>query len=224
MSCAVIIFVKFPVAGKVKTRIGQDLGFETAAELYTAFVEDMLHNLESIGISPIIAFDPFQPEEKYRDWLGDRHYIPQHGENLGARMFNALQKVFKGGSNTAILTGSDLPDLDPEIVQQAMLNIKKAPACIGPASDGGYYLIGFQKDYLTKSIFENMEWSTERVFGETISRLKKINIKPAILSEHQDMDTIADLKRLAASPSNAHRCPKSKALLSTILQSRLTQN
>lgn len=224
MSCAVIIFVKFPVAGKVKTRIGRDLGFEAAAELYTAFVEDMLHNMESIGISPIIAFDPFQSEETYRDWLGNRNYIPQHGTNLGERMFNALEKVFNAGSDTAILTGSDLPDLAPDIVQKATQSIQKSPACIGPASDGGYYLIGFQKDYLTESIFENMEWSTERVFIETISRFEKLKIKPAILPEHQDMDTIADVKRLIATPANAVRCPRSMALSKIILQRRFTQN
>ena len=218
MSCAVIFFVKFPLAGKVKTRIGKDIGFESAAKLYTVFVEDMLHNLDSIGLNPIIAFDPFQPEERYREWLGERSYIPQHGEDLGKRMFNALQTCFKLGFNTAILTGSDLPDLAPEIVLQAIQSLQKNPACIGPANDGGYYLIGFQKEFLTDSIFKEMKWSTENVLAETTLRLGKMKIDPNFLPEHQDMDTVADLKKLIANPANTKLCPKSIALLNKILQ------
>ncbi|WP_320009233.1 TIGR04282 family arsenosugar biosynthesis glycosyltransferase [Maridesulfovibrio sp.] len=218
-NCAIIVFVKFPIAGKVKTRIGNDIGFETAAELYTVFVEDMLDNLNNAGINPIIAYDPHQAEDDYCAWLGARRYMPQQGEDLGERMLNALRATFRLGFKTAILTGSDLPDLDPVVVHQAIQSIQKSPACIGPAKDGGYYLIGFQKGTLTDSVFKDMEWSTDAVFDETISRLKKRKIEPVILREHQDMDTLADLKRLTANPANVLLCPKSMALLNTFMQS-----
>ncbi len=217
MKCAVIVFVKFPEPGKVKTRIGKDLGYETAAKLYTAFVEDMLFSFDRSGLKPIISYDPFQPVKKYQEWLGNRTYIAQHGEDLGQRMFNALQAALDLNYDDCILTGSDLPDLNPEMIQQAKKELKKAPACIGPASDGGYYLIGFQKKYLTDSIFKEMEWSTDRVLPETLSRLNTLGINPAILPEHQDMDTIEDLERLLTTPKTQTLCPISLAILRTLL-------
>ncbi|ACS79134.1 TIGR04282 family arsenosugar biosynthesis glycosyltransferase [Maridesulfovibrio salexigens] len=216
MKCAVIVFVKFPEAGKVKTRLGKDIGYDTAALLYTAFVEDMLHNLGESGLMPIIAFDSFQPEGRYKEWLGNRTFIPQQGNDLGKRMHNALMDGFNLGFDSCILTGSDLPDLDPEILQQAGQALKKAPACIGPASDGGYYLIGFQKEFLTDAVFEDMEWSTESVFNETIYRFEKIGINPAILNEHHDIDTVKDLKKILSNPKSHQLCPKSLAASKTI--------
>lgn len=218
MKCAVIIFVKFPEPGKVKTRLGKDLGYETAAKLYTTFVEDMLFNLDQSGLKLIISYDPFQPTEKYQEWLGDRTYFAQHGEDLGQRMYNALQAAFDLDYDACILTGSDLPDLEPELIHQAQKELEKAPACIGPAIDGGYYLIGFQKKYLTDSIFINMEWSTDRVLPETLSRLENININPAILAEHQDMDTMEDLERLRKNSKAKNICPKSLAILKMIIR------
>ncbi|NDV25093.1 TIGR04282 family arsenosugar biosynthesis glycosyltransferase [Desulfovibrio sp. JC010] len=217
MKCALIVFVKFPEPGKVKTRLGKDIGYEKAAELYTAFVEDMLDNLDQAGLYPVIAYDPFQPLDKYQEWLGDRTYISQQGADLGQRMFNALQSAFNLNFDSCILTGSDLPDLDPQLILQARQSIQKSPACIGPANDGGYYLVGFQKESLTDSIFKNMEWSTKRVFGTTISRLEKLEIQPAILPEHQDMDTMEDLERLHNNPRTQTLCPKSFTILRTIL-------
>lgn len=217
MKCAVIVFIKYPEPGKVKTRLGKHLGYETAAKLYTAFVEDMLFNFDKSGLNPIIAFDPFQPIKKYQKWLGDRIYIAQQGEDLGQRMYNVLQAAFDLNYDACILTGSDLPDLEPELIHQAQKELKKAPACIGPASDGGYYLIGFQKDHLTDSIFKEMEWSTDRVLPETLSRLKSLGINPVILPEHQDMDTLEDLERLRKNPKAKTICPKSLAFLRILL-------
>lgn len=216
MKCAVIIFVKYPKPGRVKTRIGKDLGTKTATKLYTSFVEDMLCSMNNAGIEPIIAFDPFQPEKKYHEWLGDRTYISQNGKDLGERMLNALQAGFNLKFDCCVITGSDLPDLDPQIILQAEQSLKKAPVCIGPANDGGYYLIGFQKNYLTNSIFKNMEWSTKKVFPETISRLKKQKITPVILPKHQDMDTVEDLKQLIKNPKAQNLCPISLQKLNTI--------
>ncbi|WP_319780580.1 TIGR04282 family arsenosugar biosynthesis glycosyltransferase [Maridesulfovibrio sp.] len=224
MKCAVIIFIKFPEPGRVKTRIGRNIGNAAAAELYTAFVEDMLVNLDKAGLEPIITYDPFQPPEKYKNWLGNRTYIPQQGNDLGERMHNALLAGFRLGYDSCLLTGSDLPDLKPESILQALKAIQKAPVCIGPAKDGGYYLIGFQKKYLTDSIFTSMQWSTENVFQETISRLEKFNIDPAILPEHQDMDTVQDLKRLSKKPNAQNLCPKSLAVLKTIFETSSAQN
>lgn len=136
MKCAVIVFVKFPEAGKVKTRLGKDIGYDTAALLYTAFVEDMLHNMDESRLTTIIAFDSFQPEKRYKDWLGNRTFIPQQGNDLGERMHNALMEGFNLDFDTCILTGSDLPDLDPEIVQQAEQAMKKAPPALDLQATG----------------------------------------------------------------------------------------
>ncbi len=216
MSNVVITFVKYPEAGMVKTRLGEKLGYDAAAKLYSAFVRDMLHNFAAKGIAPLIAYDPFRTEAEYRKWLGEHNYLPQQGSDLGERMYNALRSAFVRGFDSCVLTGSDLPDLDPEYLLQAAHYLKETPACIGTASDGGYYLIGFQKKSLTDSIFKNMEWSTKKVFASTISRLKRKGITPKLLPEHQDIDTIADLTLLHENPAIPKLCPETAAVLKKV--------
>ena len=212
MHQTVLIFIKYPLAGKVKTRLGKIIGDKLAALFYSSFVKDILEKLEQTKVSITLCYDPFRPLEQYKEWLGSKHFIPQRGESLGERMENAFQDTFAGNCTSCILIGSDIPGIDPQIVQDGLESLKKSTACIGPAHDGGYYLIGFQKDNVSTNIFENMKWSTDSVFKTTIQRLKNDKIYPTILPYYSDVDTLDDLHKLMKLPEVNKTCPRTTQL------------
>ncbi|WP_051249671.1 TIGR04282 family arsenosugar biosynthesis glycosyltransferase [Maridesulfovibrio zosterae] len=212
MNQSVLIFIKYPQSGKVKTRLGKVIGDELAALFYRSFVEDILEKLEQAKVSITLCYDPFRPLKQYQKWLGCRHFIPQRGESLGERMENAFQDNFAGNCTSCTLIGSDIPGIDPQIVQDSLELLKKSTACIGPANDGGYYLIGFQKDNLSKTIFKDMKWSTDTVFNTTLQRLKNEKLNPAILPYFSDIDTLDDLHKLMKLPKVNETCPRTTEL------------
>lgn len=215
MPNTLLFFIKYPTPGKVKTRLGKSIGHDKATSFYKAFVEDVLDSFEQAGFNTIIFYDTSQPIDMYTNWLGDRQYQPQQGNDLGERMRLAFEVAFKLGHTKCILTGSDLPGLDPQIINNAFESLKIAPSCIGPANDGGYYLIGFQKKNFAKSIFENMKWSTDSVFTMTQSRLKIAGHAPIILPSFSDIDTKEDLIRLARNKDRKKLSPRTTKLLTT---------
>ncbi|OEU68004.1 MAG: hypothetical protein BA863_12735 [Desulfovibrio sp. S3730MH75] len=212
MKQPLLFFVKFPVAGCVKSRLGDEIGYELAARYYSAFVLDLLARIDRHEIEILIFFDPNHSVENYEGWLGKRKMISQHGEDLGERMFNAFEDAFKLGYDSCVLTGSDLPDLTAQEISRGMESLRKHPVCIGPATDGGYFLIGFQKETLTKVPFTNMKWSTPEVFTETILRLKSVGLEPFILPEHADIDTAQDLAKLINRKGFQTKCPHTFAV------------
>ncbi|SDK87716.1 hypothetical protein SAMN05660337_1537 [Maridesulfovibrio ferrireducens] len=207
MKQALLLFVKLPIAGKVKTRLGASVGDAQAALFYTAFVRDLLTRIDNHGVETLIFFDQEEPVTKYIEWLGDRKLFPQRGRDLGARMFNAFEDSFALDYTRGVLTGSDLPDLSPQTIEEGLSSLKKHPVCIGPAKDGGYYLIGFQNKKLTDIPFSDINWSTPRVFKQTIQKFKSINLAPYILPEQADVDTLQDLETLVQSKDFKTRCP-----------------
>ncbi len=212
MKQALLIFVKFPIAGCVKSRLGDEIGYELAASYYSAFVLDLLARIDRHQIETLIFFEPNHSIDNYEGWLGKRKMIPQHGKDLGKRMFNALKNVFNLGYDSCVLIGSDLPDLTAQAINHGMVSLKEHPVCIGPAKDGGYYLIGFQKEALTKAPFINMRWSTPNVFSETIQRLKSTGLEPLILPKHADIDTAQDLVQLMNHKDIQTECPRTFAI------------
>ncbi|WP_432735438.1 TIGR04282 family arsenosugar biosynthesis glycosyltransferase [Maridesulfovibrio sp. FT414] len=208
MQEALIFFIKYPEAGRVKTRLGRDIGNENAALLYRSFVEDMLDSFDRSGLNTLIFYDSYQPIEKYTEWLGKRYFHQQEGNDLGTKMHIAFEECFSCGFERCLLTGSDLPGLPPETIATAFAALKNSPACIGPADDGGYYLIGFQKDGFTKSIFTDMIWSTKTVYNETVTRLNSAALAPAILPFFSDVDTLPDLKKILNIPGAKKTCPR----------------
>lgn len=208
MKKALLIFVKLPVAGKVKTRLGKDVGDAQAALFYTAFVEDLFARVDKSKIETLIFFDPEEPVSEYFKWLGDRNFLPQRGKDLGERMLNAFKDAFGLNYNSCVLTGSDLPDLSLLTIEHGLNSLDKYPACIGPAKDGGYYLIGFRADKLTEIPFIDMHWSTPLVFQQTMQKFKTANLGAFVLQEHSDIDTLQDLKSLLQNNELEKNCPK----------------
>ncbi len=195
-SC-ILFFVKYPEQGQVKTRLSAELGASVTVELYRSFVLDVLSMLEKSGIQFYICFSPENSQEKFVKWLGNEYsYMPQQGGDLGQRMKNALCQSFAQGFRHSVLIGSDIPDLSAELMEEACSSLRTHDAVIGPSLDGGYYLIGFNNSTLLPGIFKEMEWSTDTVFAETLTRLKDAKLKVHQLPERRDIDILADLRSL----------------------------
>jgi len=115
---------------------------------------------------------------------------------LGTRMHNAFTVCFAEGFRSVVLIGSDSPDLPREIINEAFESLKSCHAVIGPTYDGGYYLIGFSKDSLSEIFFENMAWSTDSVYAETIRRFDQEGLSFHVLPPWRDIDTVDDVRAL----------------------------
>lgn len=192
-----VIFVKYPEKGKVKSRLvlGDDSGY--VADLYHCFIEDLLDRVSSGDYRFLIAFDPPEKEKNFTELFGkDFSYMPQTGDDLGRRMYNAFTSCFAEGFRSVVLIGSDSPDLPRGVIEEAFESLKSYQAVIGPTYDGGYYLIGFSKDSFSEVFFENMAWSTDSVYAETIRRFDQERISFDVLPRWRDIDTVNDLKAL----------------------------
>lgn len=192
-----VIFVKYPEKGKVKSRLvlGDDDGY--VADLYHCFIEDLLERVSSGDYRFLIAFDPPEKEKDVAELFGkDFYYMPQTGADLGKRMYNAFTSCFAEGFRSVVLIGSDSPDLPQEIIEEAFETLESYEAVIGPTYDGGYYLIGFSKDSFSAVFFENIVWSTDGVYAETIRRFDQEGISFHILPTWRDIDTVDDLRAL----------------------------
>ena len=193
----ILFFVKYPEEGQVKTRLSAELDEAAAVELYRNFVLDLLSMLEKLDVQFHICFSPEGWREKFIEWLGNQYsYVPQRGDDLGQRMKNALSRAFDRGFSRAAVIGSDIPDLPGELIDEAFSSLKTHDAVLGPALDGGYYLIGFNSGTFLPEVFEEMEWSVDTVFANTLSRLKNARLKIRELPERRDIDVLADLKCL----------------------------
>ena len=195
-SC-VILFVKYPTPGRVKTRLAEQLGQKRAAEVYKNFVVDILATLANLNVNLKIFFEPADAQQRFQSWLGKEYsYIAQAGGDLGQKMKNAFQCVFADGFSRAVVIGSDSPDMPADFLDSSFTALDSHDAVIGPAADGGYYLIGFSGDSFLPEAFEQICWSTDRVFWQTINTLKKHRRKVHLLPQWYDVDTFEDLKSL----------------------------
>lgn len=196
-----LLFVKSPERTPVKSRLAQALGAERAAALYRNFVLDMLDTLGEViketGCDLRICFTPPEAAREMRHWLGDTYdYLPQQGKDLGERMKNAFAAAFREGYPQALLLGSDSPDLPASFIKEGLQLLLHRGAVIGPALDGGYYLIGFRATSFLPAIFQGMAWSTGTVFNETMKIFSSAAAPPSVLPPWQDVDTPADLRML----------------------------
>lgn len=194
---AVLLFVRYPEKGRVKTRLETHLSKDRIRGLYKCFVEDILATLKKSGYPVFICFLPENKESQMQAWLGSvPTYIPQTGEDLGKRMRNAFGQVFTKATppvDQAVLLGSDFPDLDAGIIDQAFDSLSRNDVTLGPAVDGGYYLIGFNRHTFFKAVFSGISWGSSRVFTETMKKIEQAGMKIHILPEWRDIDTFEDL-------------------------------
>jgi len=199
----ILLFVKYPEKGKVKLRLSVDLNKDIVQELYRCFVQDTLTTVKKIDSHLFICFFPVELQKKFQKWLGSTLlFLPQNGEDLGERMKNSFTDVFTKGFQRAILIGSDSPDLPKKYIKQALSILQTQDVVLGPTVDGGYYLIGFHTNTFTPSAFEDIQWSNQTVFEETVMKIKQAHRSLGILPIWNDVDTIVDLKYLIQRAEN----------------------
>jgi len=191
----VLLFVKVPEKGKIKSRLSKELGEDTTLSLYENFVLDLLDMLKKQGRCFKICFYPADALENVQYWLGKEYScMPQQGKNLGERMKHAFLEAFSDRFEKVLLIGSDIPDLTNSLIDEAFAFTDDA--VIGPALDGGYYLIGFRKNKFLPEIFEGIHWGSGSVFEKTMEIFKTFNFKVRIAPEWSDVDVLEDLKAL----------------------------
>lgn len=204
-----IIFTRYPEAGKTKTRLIPALGAEGAASLHRRMTEHTLSQVRQLH-QMFAKLDPPNPpfkgghggisfEIRYaggdlqlmQDWLGtDLVYQSQGEGDLGQRMVRSLE-AFESGAEQVVIIGSDCPDLNTQILAQAFKHLYSHDLVLGPALDGGYYLIGLR--CLIKELFTNIDWGTARVLQQTIEVAQQLNLSVADLPPLADVDRPEDL-------------------------------
>lgn len=193
-----IVFVKYPQPRQVKSRLVSDYDSDFVADLYKAFVLDILECAMKGNWQLQVFFYPPEKETEIKKMFGNYHeYRPQRGSDLGVRMKSAFIDCFSEGYKSVVLIGSDFPDLPLKIIEDAFAVLDNpSDAVIGPTVDGGYYLIGFRYDKFLPAIFEGLTWSTASVFLETLKILQNCGHQTEIIQEWQDVDTRDDLINL----------------------------
>jgi len=203
---ALVVLTKFPEPGQSKTRLVPPLSFAEAAELAHALLLDQLKNLAAFSAAQLfIAFTPADKAIFFQGLLPRQNScFPQQGETLGDRMRHAFEVLLDEGFKRVLLIGGDLPAVPLKTLTDAFATLENdSEIVLGPASDGGYYLLGMNRRI--PEIFERMAWSRPDVLSVTIARLVSLNRKFKLISPWYDIDTLDDLRRLnsdcAAAPA-----------------------
>ncbi len=190
-----IIFARHPKAGQVKTRLIPALGAEGAALVYREMAEHTLNQARAVaqmkGISLRVWFAGGNPDA-LGQWLGqDLTYLPQPGGDLGDRLSFAFQTAFNNGHQAVVAIGTDCPALSSDIMMAAFDGLGHHDLVLGPATDGGYYLIGLRRP--TPDLFRNIAWSTAEVLRQTEAVAERLSLRQYCLPKLTDVDNPEDL-------------------------------
>ncbi len=184
-----LIFVRNPELGRVKKRLAAKIGDEAALKVYEILLNHTASMTKDLHCQKIVFYS--EKVEKGDIWQDEIFQKKkQHGQDLGERMKNAFDESFRAGFKNIIIIGSDLLELQKGDLEAAFLRLEKADFVIGPAEDGGYYLLGMKS--LKSAIFEDIEWGTNTVFQKTIQKLGNVEVE--ILEEKNDIDDFEDVK------------------------------
>lgn len=194
---ALIVFVKEPRAGAVKTRLGRTMGMERAAEIYRECAEEVFRLARTVvreDIEVTVCYDPESDPERIRRWANAPgfQFAVQEGSSLGDRMRNAMARAMDRGAEKVLLVGSDVPELDEAILREAWRRLERDGVVLGPTPDGGYYLIG-QRAPL-KDLFAGIAWSTAAVFEQTCTAAAARKLSVGILPVRADIDREEDFR------------------------------
>ena len=191
----VLVFGKVPVPGKVKTRLTEVLTPDDTARLYEAFLQDTLDALAGLDADVRLLLAPSDESLSHDLMRRPQSVGAQRGDGLGQRMLNAFVEAFAGGFERAVIVGSDHPTLPASFVDLALQALEEPYSItIGPATDGGYYLIGMNELY--PGLFQDMTYSQSDVFDRTLDRAAETEAGLTILPEWYDVDTPEALVRL----------------------------
>jgi rSAM/selenodomain-associated transferase 1 len=185
----ICVMLKAPRAGEVKTRLGREIGQEEACQAYRRLAE---HQLAHIGAEwPVeIHYAPAGGLDEMRAWLGFGYtYVAQCEGDLGDRLRCAMLGAFERKAAGVIVIGGDCPYVRNEILNETAQRLETHDAVIGPAEDGGYYLLAMNR--AEPRLFEKIDWSTEKVFGQTMDWMRKLPLSCAVLPTFSDVDDLA---------------------------------
>lgn len=190
-----IIFARYPEPGKVKTRLIPALGAPGAAAFYRQMAEQTLAQARRLQGQRSLQVEVRFVGGSYelmQDWLGrDLSYTTQGDGDLGARMERSLDAAFGAGVSRSIIIGTDCPDLDAKFMEQAFQSLEQHDLVLGPATDGGYYLIGLRQT--VPELFTGIAWSTSVVLQQTVEIAQKLGLAIAYLPTLSDIDYPEDL-------------------------------
>jgi uncharacterized protein len=194
----IIIFTRYPEPGKTKTRLIPALGAEGAAELYRKMTEHTISVVRNLtktkDFSVEVRYDA--PDgQLMNQWLGNFFfYRRQNGSDLGDRMCEAFQDAFNDGNERVLIIGCDCPGLCEGILERALEELARNDLVLGPANDGGYYLIGLRRS--CPLLFRHVVWGTEKVFGQTLKIAESLGMSVALVDYLDDIDRPDDLIKL----------------------------
>ena len=190
MKSALIIFLKYPELGRSKTRLAKDIGNENALKVYIELLNHTQLISKQLKIDKYLFYDKVTANKML--W-GDEIYQTayQIESDLGGRMENAFEQLFLKGYDRVVIIGSDCYELTQDVIEQAFELLNTSDAVVGPAKDGGYYLLGLRK--LIPQLFSDVAWSTDEVFSATVKTLENLNLTYSTTPILSDIDTIEDL-------------------------------
>jgi rSAM/selenodomain-associated transferase 1 len=194
-SDVLIVFLKEPRRGTVKTRLASTLGRDRAAELYRAMAEEEVRRTRPAPgeYGRLFFFTPAEARPALEEWFPGETLLPQEGEDLGARMAHAFSVAFARGARRAAIVGTDVPWVSRELVKEALLALGDHEVVVGPARDGGYYLLALDRP--RPLLFEGIPWSTPAVLCATAERASLLGLRMSVLEPLADVDTLEDVRR-----------------------------
>jgi len=200
--CALAMMAKAPRSGDAKTRLAPPLSAAEAAELSGCFIRDTADNfIAAAQSSPIhghVAYSPPESEAAFRAMLPEPiRLLPPRRAGLGYSLADAAEDLLAAGYGSVCLVNSDSPTLPTSVLVEAAQTLRAAGdrVVLGPAEDGGYYCIGLKNRH--PRLFEDIAWSSERVFAQTLDRAREIGLDTAVLPTWYDVDDLTSLRRLA---------------------------
>jgi rSAM/selenodomain-associated transferase 1 len=193
----VLVFQKNAILGKVKTRLASGMGELRALEIYRHLIQLTYSAMEDVPVTVWTYFSDFIPETVNTSI--EKSFV-QEGQDLGERMANAFARSFELGMDKVVLIGTDCPTLQSNHLNEAFEALTHSDLVLGPATDGGYYLIGMNRraDYL----FEVITWSTSQVLSETLNVASQHGLTTTLLHELDDIDTQEDWQRYSSQFEN----------------------
>jgi hypothetical protein len=189
------LFAKWPCPGQVKTRLAAATSPAWAAQVAEVFLLDLLDRLAAVPARRVVAFTPRQAEPDFAAVAKDRFdLLPQVEGDLGRRLAAFIEGELQSGAERVVVLGTDSPTVPLPYVEQAFAELEHADVVLGPAADGGYYLVGCARQ--VPPIFEGIAWGTAEVLAQTIARLHDTRHRLALLPPWYDVDTLDDWRML----------------------------
>jgi rSAM/selenodomain-associated transferase 2/rSAM/selenodomain-associated transferase 1 len=197
----ILLFARYPVAGRAKTRLIPELGPDGAARLHRRMTEHAIAVARQAGTALTVCCTGGKRRD-FRAWLGpDQDFATQPELDLGGRLQWAFERAFRGGASRVLAIGADVPGITPQLLRDALDALATHDVVLGPALDGGYYLIGMTRPH--PELFAEMTWGTERVCDQTRAAIQRLGLFYYELSALNDMDVPADLATLRRDPGFA---------------------